>query len=245
MAAIRSWTEISWDPNAPKVVAWRAEQLRTTRCEPVTSRERYLSGLARDKRVLDIGVVEHDISNEASSRWLHRHLVESALSCKGVDILSDGVAALRERGYDVVVHDVTESPLEERFDLVVAGELIEHVGSPQALFDSAAAMLEPDGRFVLSTPNPYMLHRVWKHLRGYFPDSVDHVALFGASNLCELAERAGLELDSWRGVRLKDLPGWRNRVASVGRAALGRTLMTTDIACDSIIYEFRPRPRTT
>lgn len=240
MVSIRSWTDISWDPNAPDVVAWRDRRLQETRQVPVPSRERYLASLACDRTVLDIGVVEHHVSNESSGRWLHRHLVEAAASCTGVDILADGVRALRERGYDVVLHDVTEAPLDDRFELIVAGELIEHVGAPQRLFDSVARMLESDGRFVLSTPNPYMLHRVWKHLRGRFPDSVDHVTLFEPSNLCELGARAGLELVGWRGVALKDLPGLRNRVASSVRNVLARTVFNSDIACDSIIYEFRP-----
>lgn len=138
----------------------------------------------------------------------------------------------------MLVHDVTTSPLPEQFELVVAGELVEHVGSPQLLFESVAAMLSPAGRFVLTTPNPYMLHRAWKHLRGDFPDSVDHVTMFEASNLAELGERAGLELVSWRGVRLRDLAGWRNRIASVVRLGLARTMLAAEIGCDSIIYEF-------
>ncbi len=161
-------------------------------------------------------------ATKQSGRWLHRHVVEVAKACTGVDVLPEGVAELRERGYDVLLHDVTESPLEDRFEVIVAGEIVEHLGSPQALFDAAAEMLDSGGVFVVTTPNPYMLHRAWKYLRGRFPDSVDHAVLLGPSNMAELGDRAGLELVSWRGVGLKDLRGWRNRLASVIRRVARR-----------------------
>lgn len=239
-----SWSELSWDPNAPEVVAWREARLAEARRDPVRSRVEHLRSLVAGKNVLDVGVVEHDASNAESSKWLHRHLVEAAAKCKGVDVLADGVAELRALGFEVELRDITESPLEEQFEVIVAGELVEHLGAPQALFESAAKMLEPSGRFVLTTPNPYMIHRTWKYLRGRFPDSVDHALLLGPSNLAELGDRAGLELVAWRGISLKDLGGWRNRLASALRRLLATTLFTSEIACDSIIYEFAPSVST-
>lgn len=236
----RNWKDLSWDPNALDVVEWRAAQLRRSRREPVRSRVEHLRELAAGKAVLDIGVVEHDASNADAGRWLHRHLVEVADRCLGVDILEQGVLELQSQGFDVLCRDITEAPLEESFDVIVAGELIEHVGNPGALFTSVAKMLNPGGTFVLTTPNPYMLHRTWKHLRGGFPDSVDHVAYFHAGNLAELADRSGLELTSWRGIALKRLTGYRNRTTTGLRDLLTRTIFSAEISCDSIIYEFGP-----
>lgn len=232
------WTELSWDPNAPEVLAHREALLQATHRPPIDHRVTHLRQLATSKRVLDIGVVEHDAISEQSDRWLHRHLVEVAASCRGVDVLEDGVAALRDKGYDVVCHDVIASPLPERFDLIVAGDVIEHVGNPEGLMRAAREMLAPGGRFVLTTPNPYMLHRVVHHLRGRFPDSVDHVLLLSPSNLAELGERVGLRLDAWCGVTLKDLPGWRNRIATTGRRVLIRLGGAPELACDTLVYEF-------
>lgn len=240
-AASLRWTDLSWDPNAADVLAHRQSLLTAARRAPVESRVALLRQLAAGRRVLDIGVVEHDAINEQSDRWLHRHLAEVAASCRGVDVLQDGVAALQEKGYDVICHDVISSPLPDRFDLIVAGDVIEHVGNPEGLMRASQQMLAPGGRLVLSTPNPYMLHRVWHHLRGRAPDSVDHVVLLAPSNLAELAERVGLRLDAWRGVKLKNLPGWRNRIASLARAALIRLGGAPELACDTLVYEFVER----
>lgn len=232
-----TWTQLSRDPNAAAVLRWRQQRLDATRRPPIHSRLEHLRSLAAGRTVLDVGVVEHFASNEQRSRWLHRHLAEVARRCRGVDILADDVAELRAQGYDVVVHDLTTAPMDERFELVVMGEVIEHLGAPQPFLDHVRASLADGGRVVLTTPNPYMLNRVWHSLRGRFPDSVDHAVLLGPGNVAELAARAGLRIDAWRGVRLKDLPGWRNRMATVARRLLIRAGFAEEIACDTIIYE--------
>lgn len=239
------WHDLSPNPNDPSVIAWRQHTLDATRHEPVPNRTWYLKALAEGHDVLDIGVVEHEVSAAQSARWLHRHLAEAARRCVGVDILADEVHKLREHGYDIRVVDVIESPLDEQFDVIIAGEIIEHVGAPQALFESVASMLTDDGVFALTTPNPYMAHRVWRYLRGDFPDSVDHTTMLTASNLVELASRAGLDLVAWRGIRLKDRAGVRNRLTSAMRRAMIAAGFAEEIACDSIIYEFRRAPATT
>ena len=240
MATSHRWTEISPNPNDPRVIRQRQAALDATRRPPIASRLAYLRELARDKDVLDVGVVEHFLDNERNDQWLHRNLVEVARTCRGVDILEDEVTALRAKGFDVVVHDMTVGPLDEQFDVVVLGEVIEHLGAPQSFLANLGAMLRPGGVLVLSTPNPYMLNRAWHSLRGRFHDSVDHALLLGPSSIAELAGRVGLEVVAWRGVRLKDLPGWRNRVVSVGRRVLVTAGFADELSCDTLIYELSP-----
>jgi 2-polyprenyl-6-hydroxyphenyl methylase/3-demethylubiquinone-9 3-methyltransferase len=232
------WQSISPDPNAPDVLAANQRRLLATRRPPVERRVAYLQDLARGKRVLDIGVVEHELRSRDNPQWLHRNLVDVAAACTGVDIAPVEVAALANEGYDVRVHDVTESPLDEQFDVIVAGEVIEHVGRPEAVLHNAATMLAPGGRLVVTTPNPYMLHRALHGLRGTFGDSADHVALFGPSQMLEVGRRAGLELDAWRGVKLKLMPSTRQRVVGELRKLLTSSVLAPEAACDPIIYEF-------
>lgn len=234
------WTELSSNPNDPDVVRRRQQVLDSTRREPVTNRLELLRSLAAGRDVVDIGVVEHFVGNQEREGWLHRNLVEVARTCRGVDILDDDVAELRRRGYDVEVHDLTVSPIDGEFDLAVMGEVIEHLGAPEPFLLNVREMLRPDGRLVLTTPNPYMLHRAWKSLRGTFPDSVDHALLLGPGNILELATRAGFALDAWRGVRLKDLPGARNRATALLRRSLVAAGFAAELACDTLIYELVP-----
>jgi 2-polyprenyl-3-methyl-5-hydroxy-6-metoxy-1,4-benzoquinol methylase len=45
----------------------------------------------------------------------------------GVDIQKEDVERLRKLGYEVVWGDVTTINLGKKFDVIVAGELIEHL----------------------------------------------------------------------------------------------------------------------
>lgn len=234
------WTAISRDPNDAAVLRWRNQLLASTRRPPVARRLDHLRDLARGRQVLDVGVVEHFVENQRNETWLHGQLVEVAASCRGIDILADDVAQLREQGFDVEVHDLTAGPTSERYELVVMGDIIEHLGAPEPFLANVRECLRPDGRLVVTTPNPYMLNRAVKSLRGGFPDSVDHAMLLGPGNMVELGQRAGLRLDAWRGVRLKDLPGWRNRLTSLLRSVLIAAGFAQEIACDTLIYEFVP-----
>lgn len=236
-----TWSEISDDPNSVAVLSSNQKTLDSSRQMQVENRTDYLVSLARGKKVLDIGVVEHSLDSVKSGRWLHRHLVESASSCVGLDVLENSVRALQAEGYDVRVHDLTTTPLDETFDLIVAGDVIEHVGGPQRLLEHARLSLAPGGRIVVTTPNPYMLHRAVHGLRGDFRDSADHVALFGPSHMLELGHRAGLRLDRWRGVRLKTPTHVRGRAIAGLRRLVASTLLSSDVNCDTLIYEFVAR----
>src|SRR5205085_414167 len=98
--------------------------------------------------------------------WLHGAIAKTAGSCLGVDVLSDEVTKLKERGFNVICRDVTAQPLEDRFEVMVCGELIEHLGNPGGLFKAAAIMLAPGGRMVLTTPNPLFKGRLEDNVEG-------------------------------------------------------------------------------
>ncbi len=102
---------------------------------------------------------------------------------------------MRQLGYDVLLHDITTGagPLAERdpFDTVVAGELIEHLDCPRAIFDVARDVLRPGGHLVITTPNPYGRVRVRAGQLGITWENVDHVTYIAPSGVVEMAERAG------------------------------------------------------
>ena len=236
--AIPPWREVSEDPNAPAVLSANQRVLDATRAAPVGDRVAYLCELARDRRVLDVGVVEHRLESRSSNRWLHGRLAATAKECVGVDVLEHEAQALRDEGFDVRVHDLTVEPLAERFDVIVAGEVIEHVGAPEWLLANCRSMLDDGGRLVVTTPNPYALYRVWHALRGRHSDSADHVALLAPSHMLELGRRAGLELRQWRGVRLPGMRSLRGRTIGSMRRALAQGLFRVEADCDPLIFEY-------
>ncbi len=65
----------------------------------------------------------------------------------------EGVAKLRRKGYEVLAVNAEEMSFDEEFDVVVAGEVIEHMSNPGEFLEAAHKALRPQGRLILSTVN--------------------------------------------------------------------------------------------
>jgi 2-polyprenyl-3-methyl-5-hydroxy-6-metoxy-1,4-benzoquinol methylase len=208
---VRRWSELADDPNDPRAVAHRARTLERAWRPGIRDRVAYLADRCRGKNVLDIGCVAHDETRLGGDEWLHGHLSRAAASCVGVDILEEGVAAVNAAGFDAVAHDLTSGlgPLADRgpFDVIVAGELIEHVRDLDMVFRVAAEGLADDGQLILTTPNPYSPQRVRAGQLGIVWENVDHVSYLFPSGIAELAERRGLVLTEAATVDERVRPG--------------------------------------
>jgi len=52
-----------------------------------------------------------------------------------------------------IKHNVLELQLDEKFDLIYASQLVEHLVYPQKMTQPLSAMLKPNGKLVIATPN--------------------------------------------------------------------------------------------
>jgi len=192
------WSDVSADPNSPEALAHRRELLGAAWRPPVTDRADFLVARARGKRVLDVGCVDHSYSSSARTGWLHRAVAGAAADCLGVDVLAEDVEQMRREGYDVMAGDITAPSDDLRargpFDLVIAGEIIEHLGCPQQLLAATVDLLAPDGELVVTTPNPYAPQPVRNGRRRYASENVDHTCFLFPSGMAEMADRTGLRL---------------------------------------------------
>jgi SAM-dependent methyltransferase len=90
----------------------------------------------------------------------------------GVDVDRDALAEAAKLGIETRWADV-EQPLpfeDESFDVVVAGELLEHVRDPERLVADARRLLRPGGRLVGSVPNAFRLLNRLRFLAGLPPE---------------------------------------------------------------------------
>jgi SAM-dependent methyltransferase len=198
------WTAISDNPVSPEVLSSVRSELLSRRRSMAGSMN-FLREFVSGQRVLDIGVVEHDVSHMDSPNWKHRYIQHWAISVLGIDIIPEAVALLNARGFNVRVVDATsQQDLGERFDRVVIGDVIEHVNRPVELLSFAARHLTPEGRIFVSTPNPYWIVSIWKTFRG------------GTFLTNELGRRAGLNLHEYWLLQGESVPAKRlsRRVAN-------------------------------
>lgn len=236
------WKTVSDDPNNPKLLALRARMVDDAFGGFVPDRVAHMSALATSKRVLDVGVVDHLAQNKKTkgAAWLHGAIAAAAADCIGIDVLESEVAVLRDQGFNVIVADATTADFDHPFDVIVAGEIIEHLDNPGGLMTMAKRNLGRDGVFVLSTPNPYFVERVWKNWRAKPTDSADHVSLFWPSGIIEMAERAGLRLLAWHPVEISRSPGAFRAKVFVRLNWLWSLLhMSPLYRADTVIYELK------
>jgi 2-polyprenyl-3-methyl-5-hydroxy-6-metoxy-1,4-benzoquinol methylase len=157
----------------------------------------YLTALVKDKTVLDVGCVEHKANSEQSENWLHKRLRSSATRVLGLDLSEPGVAELNRRGYEIVCGDAMTVDVGERFDLVTAGEIIEHVENPGTLIRNLKRHLKPGGKLVVTTPNVfYGLHFVESLVASpYNRWNEEHVSWFCYFTLENLLVRCGMQVE--------------------------------------------------
>lgn len=235
------WTETADDPMDPAAIARRRAVIDRARRPPISDRVAFLRDAVAGRRLLDIGVVDHSLGSSRSDAWLHGRLSEVAGTSLGVDILADAVEELRSQGYDVLCLDVTTGGRPPgRFDVIVAGEVVEHLGDIGGLFEAAADLLDAGGCFILTTPNPYAAWRVYQNLRGRPAENVDHVTFLTAWGIAELAERVGLRLEAVHGIAPGQLVGRKARMLAW---AVRRRLVpiVPEALAESLLYVVVPQ----
>lgn len=82
------------------------------------------------ERILDVGCARHGETKRQSGN-LHEELHrKTEVEIVGIDILEEEIEKMRKEGYDVHVGDAENIQFDELFDVVVAGEVIEHLNNP-------------------------------------------------------------------------------------------------------------------
>jgi 2-polyprenyl-3-methyl-5-hydroxy-6-metoxy-1,4-benzoquinol methylase len=78
---------------------------------------------------------------------------------------------------------------DESFDVVVAGELLEHLRDPQRVVAEIRRVLRPGGTFVASVPNAYRLKNRLQFLGGRPPDhDPTHLQMFSPGDVRALLD---------------------------------------------------------
>jgi 2-polyprenyl-3-methyl-5-hydroxy-6-metoxy-1,4-benzoquinol methylase len=178
---------------------------------------RYVAERCRGKRVLDLGCVMHDPRASNSRYFLHRAIAEVAREAVGLDLHEAGVANLNAMGYTAQVGDAERFAFDQPFDVIVAGDLVEHLGNLEGFFTSVRGALAPGGVLIVQSPNPWYWRFLIKAVLGKeVLVNQEHTCWFCLRTFRQLAARHGMELGaaefSCRALldRLMPLPaGWK------------------------------------
>lgn len=150
---------------------------------------------AEGKDVLDLGCVDHDPQGYQSRFWVHKALKQKAKSLTGMDLSQAGADFLTGHGYRVIQGDAQNFDLNHEFDIIVAGDLIEHLEDFSGFLESCKAHLKPKGSILISSPNPwywrFIVHAI---LKKEVPNNPEHTCWICPRTLRQLAGRHGMDV---------------------------------------------------
>lgn len=168
----------------------------------------YLCHLAAGASVLHLGctAAPYTKQNLANGNLLHARLEQVADHVTGVDNDEDGINELRELGFgDLILADLErleDCELSREYDLIIAGEVIEHLNDPGRFLRGLRKHMQSSTRLAITTINAYCGMRFFQYaLRGKGgaaePVHPDHVAYYSYRTLKLLLERNGYIVESF------------------------------------------------
>jgi len=95
----------------------------------------------------------------------------------------------------VRVGDAENFSFPEQFDVIVAGDIVEHLGNLDGFLRSCDASLAPGGMLIVQTPNPWYWRNVVKSvLRREVANNEEHTCWFCPRTWRQLVDRYGFTL---------------------------------------------------
>lgn len=168
-------------------------------------REKSILELCRGKKVLHLGCVGWTDLPSADKVRLADASFHQALSevcdCTGVDSDRATVEELHKAGIfrNVVTGDAERLTGRAEYDVVVAGDIIEHLSNPGSMLDGALKLTKSGGMLIVSAPNAFGLPAFVRMLTGRFREGAQHVLNFNYLTLQQILQRHGWEPVSVRG----------------------------------------------
>lgn len=179
---------------------------RTMKVAQYFSRWDFILKRCNGRRVLHLGCIgETDVSTHeklsafAAGRVLHPHLMAVAREVVGVDLDGAAIELIRSNlgVQNILLADVEQLGkvvLDGTFDVVLCGNLLEHLSCPGLALEGLRHFMAPESELIVSVPNSFALLANLRFTFGRFRDGAQHVATFSKFNLMTLLGRHGFSL---------------------------------------------------
>jgi SAM-dependent methyltransferase len=168
----------------------------------VPDRLAWLTELAAsaDGEVAHLGCADSPYTDDllVAGLLLHCRLISRA-RVTGFDIDGPALATLRrafpeERFVEADITTGVSADERERYDLVIAGEVLEHVPNADAFLRATAALLKPGGRLCVTVPNACCPKIGLRALAGRESVHPDHRVYYGPRTLSRTLSGAGFQM---------------------------------------------------
>ena len=176
---------------------------------------------------------------------LHAELAAAAKELLGVDVSAEAISELRQAGFanlirgDVERLDEIDDLRNQHFDVIIAGELIEHLSNPGLFLKGCRRLCSPDTELILTTPNALVYSQPLFALLNREAIHPDHTLMWSPTTLRNLVTRSGFaikELWVYGGTPCVQL----TPKESVWRKLARLVLRSLDVVIRQTVVRFRP-----
>ncbi len=152
----------------------------------------------RGRHILHVGCVgEVPRSKVEEKHSMHLQLCRAFPQAEtiGIDTNHAGLREMKQKGLNVLLGDAENLEFDALFDTIVAGELIEHLSNPGRFLEGCRKSLKPNGRVILSTPNPFSPMYSLMYLKNFtHAFNPEHALWLCPQTLNQIAERCGFRV---------------------------------------------------
>ncbi len=165
-------------------------------------RDPWIVERCKGRKVLHVGCTDYPFTAPkfANGTLLHQEMAPVAAKLVGIDLDEPSIRFLTEKGVpDLHVVDAANvKVLLEQIgfepDLVVAGEVIEHLNEPQAFLRGLRSAMSERASLIVSIPNAFHYLGIINILLGREKVHPDHVAYYSVGTITETLRRAGFRV---------------------------------------------------
>lgn len=186
----------------------------------VISRVQYLEQLVAGKKIIHLGCTDHKdliVKKIKANQWLHKRLCNSALRCLGIDINVESVRYVKDNlGYnDILIYDIESSTIcediiNESWDYMVIGEILEHVDNPVSFLNNIKEKYSKYiDKVVITVPNVFNLDNIKQLTKNTEFINSDHRYWFSPYTLAKVMHQAGLKMDFFELCQSYPIPSHR------------------------------------
>lgn len=164
------------------------------------SRIKFFEDQCKNMNVLHLGCSSGKYIQDRIDRgsFLHKILDKYATKIYGLDIDEKSLEIMKNLGFDNLflgnVEKLDEVDFKTKFDVVIAGDLLEHITCPGSMLEGVKPLLNEGGKFIISTNNAFGIHYQLKRWMGSYSEHIEHVCFYSPETLYHTFERHGFKV---------------------------------------------------
>ena len=144
--------------------------------------------------VLDVWFYWQWISPD-NPNWLHDIIRKNVHNVLWIDI-SDKIFSLDKNIYKYELKSAESFDYNKQFDIIFAGDLIEHLSNPGLFFESCKKSINKDWTIIISTPNCFNFFNIIEKIFRLEPTvNKEHTCYYNIKTFNELISRYDLEVE--------------------------------------------------